>query len=55
MPLRIAICDAEDAEKWKGHTERAFKESIVREDDDATLFSLPIGNIPVIEDIEQGE
>jgi len=55
MPLRIALCDAEDAEKWRGFAERAFKTSFGRDDDLTTFFSLPNGDLPLIEDIERGE
>ena len=55
MPLQIALCVAEDAEKWQGYSELAFQEAFGREGDTMTVFYLPGGEIPSIEDIRKGK
>ena len=55
MPsLRIAVCDAEDAEKWNGFTEAFFTDAFGRGTDVLTIFKLPHGQMPSLEDVEQG-
>ena len=55
MPLQIALCVAEDAEKWQGYSEVAFSDAFGREGDATTVFYLPGGEIPSIEDIRKGK
>ena len=54
VALQVAILNAEDAVKWEGATELYFKSAFGREGDKLTIFNLPKGEMPSMEDIQTG-
>ena len=54
-PLRVAVCDAEDAAKWHGYTLSGYKDAFGHDSDQLTFFLLPSGEHPLLEDVRKGE
>jgi hypothetical protein len=52
--LRIALCDAEDADKWRGYGFSTYMEALGKTDDIITYFHLPKNEHPSLEDVSKG-
>ncbi|KAG1656382.1 hypothetical protein FOA52_011007 [Chlamydomonas sp. UWO 241] len=53
--LRIAVFDTTDAEKWRGPTLAWFQDMLGRPGDEWSVFVLPRGELPPLEDIMRGK